>query len=439
MKSFRLAVYLLAICGTTFASNLPHVFDLRDVNGNNYVTSVKKQQGGTCWTHGTIAAIEGNLMKTGAWTAAGETGEAALAEYHLDWWNGFNQHLNADIAPASSGLTVHQGGDYRVATAYLARGGGAVRKEDGQSFTSAPDHTDPDYHYFYVRDVEWLNAGTDLSHIGDVKEALMTHGAVGTAIAWNKNFYSEMRNTFYQSPTNHLAPNHAVTIVGWDDEKQTQAPEKGAWLVKNSWGTEWGDDGFFWISYYDKTSTKEPQMGAVSFLNVEPMHYDEIYYHDYHGWRDTKANASEAFNAFVAKGGRTGKESLKAVSFYTAADHVHYTVKVYGKFDGTELSEVLAESEGQIVHQGHHTLDLPQAVELTAGQHFYVYLKVSAGGQAFDRTSEVPVLLGSSEKVVVESTANPGESFYLSGSKWVDLTHDNKTANFCMKGLTVFE
>ena len=419
-------------------ADLPSSFDLRSVNGRNLVSSVKSQQGGTCWTHGTAAAIESNLLMTGAWTASGEAGEPDLAEYHLDWWNGFNRHSNPDIAPTTGGLTVHEGGDYLVASAYLTRGVGAVRNVDGQSYSSAPSQQQASYRFFYPRDIEWL-AGSDSAAITRIKERLMSGGVVGTALAWSSNLYSSSTNSFYQPVSSTIDPNHAVSIVGWDDQKRTQASNPGAWLIKNSWGSSWGDRGYFWISYFDKVAGKHPEMGAVAFRNVEPMAFDVVYSHDTHGWRDTKTNATEAFNVFTARGAVAGSEFVKAVNFVTTADGAAYQIKVFGTFNNGELSDELASADGTAEFRGHHTVDLGRPTEVAAGQKIYVYVKVLSGGQAFDRTSEVPVLLGSKGKVLVESRAQPGESFYKTSTGWRDLTKDDASANFTIKALSVIE
>ena len=415
-------------------SPLPGTFDLRDYGGKNFVPSIRDQGSyGTCWTFGAFASMEGNLYMTGNWTGAGESGEPNLSEAHLDWWNGFNDHNNDDRTPPSGGgLTVHQGGDYLVTSAYLTRGEGAIRESDSpySGITSAASRTDPSYRYYYPREIEWFTMDDQLNGIDTIKRKIMTEGIVGTCMAYSGSFMSNY--VHYQPPADANDPNHAVSILGWDNNKTTQAPQPGAWLCRNSWGN-WGTyNGYFWISYYDKHSTRNPEMGTVSYQNVTLEPYSRYYYHDYHGWRDTLNNASEAFNAFNA----TENEQLRAVSFYTAADNVSYTVKVFDKYQNGTLTNELVSKSGHIEYRGFRTIDLPKPVQLTKGDFFYILVNLSQGGHPFDRTSDVPVLLdGPRPMTLVTSDAKPGESFYRNGTQWRDLTGLNPTANFCVKGL----
>ncbi len=426
----------------------PGAYDLRNVGGENYVTSVRSQSGGTCWTHGALAAIEGNLLMTGIWEDQGEVGEPNLAEYHLDWWNGFNNHNNDDTDPPNGGgLEVHNGGDYRVTSAYISRGEGTIFSEaanddsekDDEWYNTPPDRQDASYDMYYVRDIEWYSAGVSLDNMDVIKNAVMNYGVVGTCLFWGGGYYNSGLDSHYQPPADGRDPNHAVAIVGWDDNKVTQAPLPGAWLTKNSWGSGWSGDGYFWISYFDKHCGQHPEMGAISFQNTEPMRYDHVYFHDYHGWRDTQSNVSKAFSAFTA----TEDQFLESVSFFTAVDGVDYTVRVYDTYSGGELKDELALRSGTIASTGFHTIDLTTSIQLDEGQDFYLFLELSDGGHPFDRTSEVPVLLGEEESfatasaTIVESFSSPGESYYWNGTTWLDFHDLEETGNFCIKGLAI--
>jgi hypothetical protein len=194
-------------------------------------------------------------------------------------------------------------------------------------------------------------------------------------------------------------------------------------------------------------------MGAVSFQDVEKMKYDKIYYHDYHGWRDTKTDVNKAFNVFVSENNSLYLEEIKAVSFFNAVDDVNYTIKIYNKFKGNQLSELLTSQSGYIQHTGFHTINIDSAITLSENDSFFVYLEFDKGRHPYDCTSEVPVLLIPRDEIfpsekyflqsksnmsntIVTSSANAGESYYFENESWHDLHDFDSTANFCIKVLT---
>lgn len=411
----------------------PSSFDLRDVEGINYVPSVKRQSGGTCWAHAVYACMEGNLLMTELWENIGMAGEPNLAEYHLDWWNGFNNFFNDDIS-GSDGVVPHNGAQCRIAAAYLSRGEGAVFSEDANDgteqdsvwYNSAPDRYDNSYDLYYPNHIEIYDIGDDLENIDLIKTKIMDNGPITILFRADTSLLSD-DFVHYQPVQNNQPPNHNVVIIGWDDEKETPALQgPGAWLCKNSWGSSWGNDGYFWISYYDKYCGHyyDGDEWTASFQEVEPMSYERVYYHDYHGWQQDFTLSNEAFNVFTAE----NDEVLTAVSFFTCTDNVEYEVKIFETFNNGELQNELSQASGHIDFTGFHTVQLDTPALLNDEDEFYIYLKLSDGGLPYDQTTDV-------WGYTIRSHANPGESYYLSSAGWTDLYTYDTTANFCIKGL----
>jgi cathepsin L len=75
-----------------------------------------------------------------------------------------------------------------------------------------------------------------------IKKAVLEHGPVVTLVHASPAFHKAKGSATFAEPGDAGGPNHAVLIVGWDDDR-------GAWRVQNSWGLRWGDKGYLWVRY----------------------------------------------------------------------------------------------------------------------------------------------------------------------------------------------
>jgi len=92
------------------------------------------------------------------------------------------------------------------------------------------------------RAINWgfVTAKYEIPSVSEIKDALYQYGPLSVAVNATPAFQAYTGGVFNENSSGNI--NHAVTIVGWDDEKH-------AWLIKNSWGIWWGENGYMWIDY----------------------------------------------------------------------------------------------------------------------------------------------------------------------------------------------
>lgn len=318
--------------------------------------AVRNQGGyGTCWAFSTIACMEINLMKKGY-------GETDLSELQLIY---FATH---SVKDKLGGLTgddyvytdtdinyLMRGGNYEMAVNTLSDWLSAAREESAPYETAADVLDTGLSDELAYADVAHLQnyRSYNLQNMEDVKQAVMDYGAVG--ISYYAYTYSGFAsNQYYNADTagyycyDEQTTNHAVTVVGWDDDYPAQnfptAPEgNGAWIVRNSWGSDFGEDGYFYISYYDQSLS-----GSAVAFEAEPAdNYDNNYQYDGSAFAMmTGKQQFKAANVFTAKANENGTEQIAAASFEVMAKQMDYTVSIY-----TGLTDVDNPESGELKAQ----------------------------------------------------------------------------------------
>ena len=164
----------------------------------------------------------------------------------------------------SEGFDFDEGGNMFMSTAYLARWSGPVAESDdpyNDSSVYSPTELGLPVQK-HVQDVYYLSSRQGPLDNQEIKNAVQNCGAIDTSIYYYDPCYSPATHSYYYN--GFSISNHEVAIVGWNDSYDRNnfsevPPGDGAFIVKNSWGTGWGENGYFYVSYYDsKMRTIEP-------------------------------------------------------------------------------------------------------------------------------------------------------------------------------------
>lgn len=306
---------------------LPDVYDLRDLG---FVTSIKDQRTcNTCAFFAAYGSLESTLTKKGY-------GFLDLSEEHARYSHGFINH------PCEGGA------NWKKISAYLLRGDGPMLEEAypydensielGESLISNWGDISPRIMFTYA---ESFQNNSDI-----IKEKIIEDGGVYSSLKWYGSFYDWYNNTdhtfFFNNDENaETDASHAVVLIGWDNYLQT-AGGSGAWLAKNSWGTDFGDDGYFYISYQDAfvNSTIASWSSVMDWYGYMNIHYyDELGWLSNLGWSSDTDNTAYALVKFEIPEG----ETLIGVGTYLNSPEASANIRIFNEFSGEELTEPITE------------------------------------------------------------------------------------------------
>ena len=376
----------------------PVVFDSRyDMRDYGYLTEVKDQETeGNCWAFASIAALESCILKANG--TAYDFSEENLKNIVAM----FSDYGNLGARPNS-------GGNLFMAIGYFASWLGPVyEKDDIYSSNALSLLYDAVTH---IQNVLFIPR-TSSTDNDNIKEAIMKYGAVVVNMFYSDAYLSNDGISYYLPEYSGM--NHEVTIVGWDDnypkEKfNTTPPGDGAFIVRNSWGPDWGENGYFYVSYYDASFARNTIQPPYTFVFNDTNHYDKNYQHEIQisNFNDGFPNPLYIGNSFVAE----DDELISAVSTYFS-DYSNYTINIY-------VNANLKHSQSGSVPSGYSTISLTKYVPVKENDTFDIIFEIKSLNQPqpllyyynYNQNSRI---------------AQKGVSFYSRDGKiWYDAGYEN--------------
>lgn len=390
-------------------SDVPPSYDLRT---RLRVSEIRNQGNyGTCWAFAAISALESSLMPEE---------NLLFSVDHMSMSNSFN-------------VNQYDGGEYTMGMAYLAAWQGPVYEKDDPYGDGATDESlSPVKHVQEIRIID----GKDYQGI---KEAVFKYGGVQTSLYSNISS-SKGNSKYFNKDTNAYCymgsekPNHDVVIIGWDDNYPKEnfnvdLEGDGAFICQNSWGNEFGDDGFFYVSYYDTNIGTHNEV----YTGVENTdNYDNIYQSDLCGWVGKMGYDKEDMygaNVFTA----TSDQNIKAASFYATASDTSYELYIVNDFkDEYSFAGRKKVAEGTLENAGYYTIKFDEEVPVTEGERYAVVLHINTP----ESTHPMAIEYDSGESYLKDVDLDDGEGYIsYDGAAFINVK-EKQDCNLCIKAFS---
>lgn len=425
------------------ASALPSAYDMRE---EGEINSVKNQGSyGTCWTFASAASAETSLLEY--------IPSIDLSEWHTAFYPYYgDDQMDLELSVSD---TLQYGGTCFTVANLWSQWRGPIAEEKLPYGDEAPFTDDmltekysdmADYHLKNAYMFDYNEEGSNRKEVNElIKQFLYSGSAVD--VSFSTDGYYSITNSCY-SKTSPLLADHSVTICGWDDSfpatnfRSSNRPSgNGAWLVRNSWDTGWGEGGYFWISYED-TSLSE---FAVFELDSKD-NYSENYYHDtFIPTALMAADENEEINqpSYMANVFTASEnQQIEAVSTYINNPGTEYEVTIYTDLENPsdpDSGTASAVTYGSSDVTGYITIELDEDVIVNEGELFAVSVKLYCEDNKYVLPHEACMVILNEETgdytLLTEYTSyekiceytGENESFYSAdGAEWTDMTSKNQ-------------